>query len=189
MVQRLKGNAAVNPPRIWKNAALGAGFVAVLAAPMALHAMVAPPPPPRVPVVQAAKISAANSFTATCTAAEVVDSRPEPAWVAASFEGDNCWAPKAPAAFNGEIASRGEIVAAIAAVAKYNTQLGSYQRCIATAVASRKEAAARVRKPLEVAFVTIETHRLTVAEENRKKAKQRLAAEVEAFNAPGSECN
>jgi len=184
--QRLKGETTVNRKRIWKNAGLCAGFVAVLAAPAALHAMVAPPKP----VIQAARSTAGDSFLATCIAAAgLVDTRPDPAWVGASFDDDNCWAPKPPAAFDGENAGRAQIVAAMAVEKSYKAGVAAYQMCIANVVASRKAAVDKTGKPMDASFVTIESHRVTAGEENKKKADQRLAAEIEAFNAPGSECN
>ena len=154
---------------------------------MALHAMVAPPPPK--PVIQAARSTAGDSFLATCIAAAgLVDTRPDPAWIGASFDGDNCWAPKPPAIIDGENSSRAQIVAAMTTEKSYKTEIGAYQRCIADAVASRNAVAGKSGKPLDTAFVTIESHRITAGEENKKKADQRLAAEIEAFNEPGSEC-
>jgi hypothetical protein len=174
----------VTQNRIWKIAGLSAGFAVVLASPVALHAMVAPPPKP---VVQA-KATSSASFNATCTAAALVDTRPDPVWVGASFDGDNCSAPALPATFDGTDASRDQIVAAMATEKSYKAKVGVYQRCIANAVASRKAAAVKSGKPLDMAFVTIESHRVTAGEENKKKADQQLGAEIEAFNEPGSEC-
>ena len=174
----------MNQKRIWKIAGLGAGFAVVLASPVALHAMVAPPPKP---VVQA-KATSGDAFRPTCNAAALVDTRPDPAWVGASFDADNCWAPVLPAAFDGTDASRDQIVAAMATEKSYKAKVGAYQQCIAHVVASRKTAAEKSGKPLDAAFVTIESHRITAGEDNKKKADQRLAAEIEAFNEPGSEC-
>jgi hypothetical protein len=186
--QRLKDESAMNRNRTWKNAGLCAGFVAVLAAPAALHAMVAPPTPK--PVIQGAKTAAGDSFLATCiAAADLVDTRPDPAWIGASFGGDNCWAPRPPSIIDGENSSRAQIVAAMATEKSYKAGVAAYQMCIANVVASRKAAADKMGKPMDVAFVTIESHRVTAGEENQKKADRRIAAEIEAFNLPGSECN
>ena len=118
----------------------------------------------------------------------MVYSRPDPAWVGASFSGDNCWAPALPAAFDATNASREQIVAAMATAKGYKAKADAYQRCIASAVSSRKAAAEKTGEPLDAAFVTIETHRITASEDNKKKAEQLVAAEVEEFNLPGSEC-
>lgn len=151
--------------RLWKYVGLGAGFLAVLASPVALHAMVAPPPKP---VTQAAQTT---SFLPTCyAAAQVVDSRPDPAWVEASFSGDNCWAPALPAAFDATNSSREQILAAMATAKSYKAKADAYQRCIASAVSSRKAAAEKTGEPLDAAFVTIEAHRIKVSEHNKKKA-------------------
>jgi hypothetical protein len=174
----------VNQSRLWKIVGLAAGFLAVLASPVAFHAMVAPPPPK--PVTQPAQTA---SFVPTCSAAaQVVDSRADPAWVGASFSGDNCWAPALPPAFDGTNASREQIVAAVATAKSYKAKADVYQRCIASAVSSRTAAAEKTGKPLDVAFVTIETHRITASEDNKKKVEELVAAEVEEFNQPGSEC-
>jgi hypothetical protein len=184
LAERLKGKSAENRSRLWKNAGLAAGFLAVLASPVALHAMVAPPP-----VKPAAQRAQTASFVPTCSAAaQVVDSRSDPAWVGASFSGDNCWAPALPAAFDGANASREQIVAALATAKSYRAKADAYQECIASAVSSRKAAAEKTGRPLDVAFMTIETHRITASEDNKKKAEALVAAEVEAFNLPGSEC-
>jgi len=165
LAERLKRQFAVDQSRLWKNVGLGAGFLAVLASPVALHAMVAPPPKP---VTQPAQTA---SFVPTCSAAaQVVDSRPDPAWVGASFSGDNCWAPALPAAFDGTNASREQIVAAMATAKSYKAKADAYQRCIGSAVSSRKAAAEKTGEPLDAAFVTIETHRIKASEDNRKKA-------------------
>jgi hypothetical protein len=174
----------VDRSRLWKIVGLAAGFLAVLASPVALHAMVAPPPPK--PVTQPAQTA---SFVPTCSAAaQVVDSRADPAWVGASFSGDNCWAPALPAAFYGTNASREQIVAAVATAKSYKAKADVYQRCIASAVSSRTAAAEKIGEPLDAAFVTIETHRITASEDNKKKVEELVAAEVEEFNQPGSEC-
>ena len=166
-----------------KYAVLCVVFVALLTAPAALHAMVTSSP---APMGRAARISIATPFAAICTAK---DSHPDPGRAGAGFENDNCWAPKAPATFHSEIASRGEIVAAMTAVTNYNAALGAYQRCVATAVAFRKASAGQTSKRLDTALGAIESHRLTAGEEKKKKAAVRLAAEIQAFHAPGSDCN
>jgi hypothetical protein len=160
----------VDQSRLWKNVGLGAGFLAVLASPMALHAMVAPPPKP---VTQPAQTA---FFVLTCSAAaQLVDSRPDPAWLSASFSGDNCWAPALPAAIDPTNASQEQIVAAMGTAKSYKAKADAYQRCIARAVSSRKAAAEKTSEPLDAAFVTIETHRITASEDNKKKADLLIA--------------
>src|SRR3954470_18641896 len=96
--------------------AIGAGLLAALSAPGLLLVAKATPPP-------ATKLSAAPTtgkpFAAICKTGEVVDSRPDPAWVGQSFARDNCTAPQMPAPVNGLVASREQIVAGMAATKRY----------------------------------------------------------------------
>jgi hypothetical protein len=178
----------MNRSNRWKQIGLGAAFLAVIASPEALHALVAAPtsrPSANAPPAQAA---ADNTFVPACKANEVADTRPDPAWVGASFARDNCWAPPIPARLDGYAASRDQIVAGMAAVTKYAATSDAYQKCIGDFVAARKAEADHGKKPLNVSLVLIENHRITVAQENKKKAKSQIEGAIEAFNEYGSEC-
>jgi hypothetical protein len=172
----------------WKQIGLGAGFLAVIASPEALHALSAAPDSRPSAKVAPAQAAADNSFVPACKANEVADTRPDPAWVGASFARDNCWAPPIPARLDGYAASRDQIVAGMAAVTKYKVLSDAYQKCIGNFVAARKAEADQGKKPLNASLVLIETHRITVAQENKKKAQNQIDGAIEAFNEYGSEC-
>ena len=89
--------------------AIGAGLLAALSAPGLLLVAKATPQPP--PDANTSRLVQGKSFAPVCKSGEVVDSRPDPAWVGQSFARDNCTAPQMPAPINGLVASREEIVA------------------------------------------------------------------------------
>ena len=166
--------------------AIGAGLIAALAAPGVLLVAKATPQPQ--PVVKASSSPAAGkTFAAICKSGEVVDSRPDPAWVGQSFARDNCEAPQMPTPVNGLTASREEIVAGMAATKRYATLSDAYQRCIRDFVTVRQSRADAAR-PAQLALVTIENHRILVSENNKKKAKVRMDASIMDFNEYGSGC-
>jgi hypothetical protein len=169
-----------------KKIGLGAAFLVVIASPEILHVAIASPAP-KPAAIQAAN---ASTFVPTCSADQVVvDTRPDPAWVGASFAHDDCWAPVMPATFNGANASREKIVAAMAASKRYNVQATAYQKCISDFVVARRAAADKVKKPIDVALVTIEDHRIATSENNKKKVAALTGNEVQAFNEFGSQCD
>ena len=169
-----------------KKIGLGAAFLVVIASPEILHVAIASPAP-KPAAIQAAN---ASTFVPTCSADQVVvDTRPDPAWVGASFAHDDCWAPVMPATFNGANASREKIVAAMAASKRYNVQATAYQKCISDFVVARRAAADKVKKPIDVALVTIEDHRIAASENNKKKVAALTGNEVQAFNEFGSQCD
>jgi hypothetical protein len=169
-----------------KKLGLGLAFLVVIASPEILHVAIAAPAPKPTPA-QAAK---ADTFVPTCSANQVaVDTRPDPAWVGASFAHDDCWAPAFPKQIDGAHSTRAQIVAAMAASQRYNLQANVYQKCIADFVAARRAAADKVHKPIDVALVTIEDHRIAASENNKAKVKAITGNEVEAFNEFGSQCD
>ena len=163
--------------------AIGVGFVLALAAPGVLLVAKAMPQPQPVAV----KPAEGKTFAAICKSGEVVDSRPDPAWVGQSFARDNCEAPQMPAAVNGLTASRDEIVAGMAATKRYAAASDAYQRCIRDFVTARQSRPGSDR-PVAIALVTIENHRILVSENNKKKAQARMNASIMAFNEYGSGC-
>jgi hypothetical protein len=170
-----------------KKIGLGAAFVLVIASPEILHVAIASPVAKPAAAAQAAN---ANTFVPTCNAAQVVvDTRPDPAWVGASFAHDNCWAPVMPVSINGASATRAQIVAGMAAEKRYDVQAAAYQRCISDFVVSRKAEADRIKKPIDVALVTIEDHRIAASENNKKKVAALTGNAIEAFNEFGSQCD
>jgi hypothetical protein len=172
----------VSRSNVWKKAGFGAAFLAVIAAPGAFYAVHAKPE--GLPSVLPAQVAAGKPFAAVCKAGEIADSRPDPAWVGASFAHDNCWAPPMPARLDGRTAKREQIVAAMAAEKRYLAQSDIYQQCIADFVALRRATSKPANGPLFV----IETHRIFVAQENKKKAAAQIEVAINAFNEYGSEC-
>jgi hypothetical protein len=175
----------VSRSNLWKKAGLGAALLAVIAAPQALQAVRAAPE--RLPGALPTK-AAGKPFAAVCKAGEIADSRPDPAWVGASFAHDNCWAPRMPAPLDGVTAKRDQIVAGMAAEKSYLALSDAYQRCIADFVAFRKAQADKAQKPVDGPLMVIESHRIFVAQENKKKAADQIKVAINAFNEYGSEC-
>jgi hypothetical protein len=174
------------PAKMWKRAGLGAAVLLAITAPQTFHAVHAAAQP--VPAPFPARIAATKPFAAICKAGDVVDSRPAPAWVGASFAGDNCRAPPMPVPLDGLRATRQQIVAGMAAAKRYAILSDAYQKCIADFVALRKAQADGGAKPVNTPFVVIETHRILVAQENKKKADSQIKLAINAFNEYGSEC-
>ena len=163
-----------------------AGLCAALAVSGGLLVAKATPQPQ--PLVKASVMPAEGKpFAPICKSGEVVDSRPDPAWVGQSFARDNCEAPQMPAPINGLVASREEIVAGMAATKRYAAQSDAYQRCIRDFVIAR-QSRPDATKPVAMALVTIENHRILVSETNKKKTRARMDASIMAFNEYGSGC-
>ena len=130
-----------------------------------------------------------QTFSATCNLEQgEADTRPDPAWVNASFAHDNCWAPALPARLNGLTASREMVVAYAAAEKRYDAAAGAYQRCIQHFVSARMAEAEQRKQTLAVALVTIENHRVATSQADEKKMSGQVAAAVTQFNAFGSDC-
>jgi hypothetical protein len=165
--------------------AIGAGLALALAAPGLLLVAKATPQPQ--PVAASSRIADGKPFAPICKTGEVTDTRPDPAWVGQSFARDNCTAPQMPAPVNGLVASREEIVAGMAATRRYAAASDAYQRCIRDFV-SLRQSRPDAGKPVAMALVTIENHRILAAENNKKKARARMDASIMAFNEYGSGC-
>jgi len=132
--------------------------------------------------------AASQSFAATCSAnAKKVDSRVEPAWVGQSFAGDGCSAPGLPKPVDGYSVSRAGVLASMAAQKKYVAQADAYQRCIVDYVAARRAATDKGAKPMAVALLVIENHRLAAALASKQKVADQVTETIRAFNEPGSE--
>lgn len=175
-----------------KKIGLGAAFVAVVASPVVLHAVsAAPEPRPNAtpaPWSQSSTQAAANAFGPVCKANQVADTRPDPAWVVASFGNDHCVAPAMPVPLDGYTASREQIVAGMEAAKSYAAKADAYQQCISNYVAIRKAAAGKDKKPIEAALITIEDHRVIASQADKKKAASQIEVAINAFNEYGSEC-
>jgi hypothetical protein len=121
-----------------------------------------------------------------CKSSEIVDARPDPAWVGASFAGDNCRAPPIPAVVNGFTASREQVMASIAAMKSYTAAADAFQRCVQDFVANRQ--ADQNKKRLSTPLVIIENHRVLASENNKKKVADQVKSTIIAFNEYGSGC-
>ena len=163
---------------------LAAAILAAIAVAGTLAAAKAAPDP----AGKVSRLAAGQSFAPVCKAGEITDSRPDPAWVGASFAGDNCRAPLVPAPINGAAASREKVVAGMAAMKKYIAASDVFQRCIADFVAARRAQSSRNKRPLNMPMVIIENHRVIASENNKKKVADQVRAAIIAFNEYGSEC-
>jgi hypothetical protein len=164
-----------------KRSGKGVEFAALAAAAAVLAAGVWPvrgsAPAPELPPQPAI---AATFTTTICASNPVEDTRPDPAWVSASFENDHCWAPAMPAALDGYSASREDVVAGMAAAKSYAAQSAAYRKCISD-FAARRSGGGK-------SFQLVENHRLLVSEKNQRIVDGRINAAIEAFNEYGSEC-
>jgi hypothetical protein len=169
---------------MFKHIGMGMVLVAAVAGAGAMFvARAAPGPSPAVtapPVVPAGD----KPFARICKSDEIVDARPSPAWVGASFADDNCRAPSMPAAINGFTASREQLAAGMAAMKRYAAASDMFERCVQDFVAARK--AQNDTKPMSV--VIIENHRITASQRNKKIAADRIKVAINNFNEYGSGC-
>jgi hypothetical protein len=162
---------------MWKTMALAAAVLMPAATQQLLH--VVQPAPQTAAVAPAA----GKTFAATCRGDQVLDARPDPKWVSASFAHDNCQAPPLPPVFDGARSSREQIVAAMARTKSYQAAADAFQVCIDHYLAARRTAT-----PLTEAELMIENHRVLVSQRARARAQAQVNAEVNAFNEYGSEC-
>ncbi|MEO8300685.1 MAG: hypothetical protein ABI608_02760 [Rhizomicrobium sp.] len=143
--------------------------------------------PERVIALAPAVVPAGDKpFARICKSDELADARPSPAWVGASFSGDNCRAPRMPAAIDGFTASREQVVAGMEASRRYAAESDVFERCIADYVVTRKALARE--KPLNNSVAIIENHRITASQRNRKLVSARVTAAINDFNEFGSGC-
>jgi hypothetical protein len=177
---------------MWKIIALAVAALAPAAAPGAvqvvLHGILQTTSAP----VQAAPARTADqvpesgkSFAPTCRGDQVLDSRPDPAWVGRSFAGDRCRSPALPPAIDGMRATRGQVVAAMAAAKRYEAAADGFARCVSDFVAARRAGTAH---PLSQAQLVIENHRVLVAQRAMQRAQAQVNWAINAFNEYGSEC-
>ena len=168
-----------------KQIAAGMVLVAALAAAGAMFVAKAAPEraaglaPPVVPAGD-------KPFARICKSDEVIDARPTPAWVRASFASDNCRAPSMPAMVDGFTASREQVVAGMAAAERYAAASDAFERCIENFVAARK--ADRSEKRANMSVAIIENHRIIASQRNRKIVSARMDAAINDFNEFGSGC-
>jgi|SRR5215471_9922331 len=168
---------------MWKTIALAVAVLVPAAAPGLLH--VAPPAPQPLPASVAEVPAAGKTFAATCRGDQVLDSRPDPAWVGQSFAGDHCLSPPMPEPIDGARSTREQVLAAMSRAKTYKAAAEAFQRCVGDFVSARHAAGAR---PLTQAEVIIENHRVLVSQRARDRAQAQVDAVVNAFNEYGSDC-
>ena len=168
-----------------KRIATGMVLVAALAAAGAMFVAKAAPErtvglaPPVVPAGD-------KPFARICKADEVIDARPTPAWVRASFASDNCRAPSMPATIDGFTASREQVMAGMAAAERYAAASGAFERCIQNFIAARQ--ADKSGKPANMSVAIIENHRVLASQRNKQIVSARMDAAISNFNEYGSGC-
>ena len=168
-----------------KQIAAGMVLVAALAAAGAMFVAKAAPEraaglaPPVVPAGD-------KPFARICISDEVIDARPTPAWVRASFASDNCRAPSMPATIDGFTASREQVMAGMAAAERYAAESDAFERCVQNFVAARK--ADKSEKPANMSVAIIENHRILASQRNKKIVVARMDAVISNFNEYGSGC-
>lgn len=168
--------------RMWIKIGLAAGVLAVAAAPEFFPVVSAAPEP--APVISRA---APKTFKPVCRGDQVLDSRPDPAWVSQSFNRDNCRAPLLPAALDGFSASREQVVAAMAEAKRYAAAVSEFQRCVSDFVAAHRAGSAQGPK-LTPSQVIIENHRILVSQRSKERAAAQVRVAINAFNEYGSDC-
>lgn len=166
---------------MWKTIALAVAVLTPAAAPQLLHVVRDAPQGALAPV--AAAPAAGKSFAATCRGDQLLDSRPDPAWLSASFAGDRCQSPPLPALIDGARSSRDQVVAAMADARRYEAAADTFQRCVEDYVAARRTA-----RPLTEAELVIENHRVLVSQRARQRAADQAKVAINAFNEYGSDC-
>jgi hypothetical protein len=168
---------------MWKSIALAVAVLAPAAAPGILH--VAQPAPQAASLPVAAAPAAGKTFAATCRGDQVLDSRPDPAWVGQSFAGDHCQSPPMPAPIDGARSTRAQVVAAMSRAKTYEAAAEAFQACVGEFASARHAGSAR---PLTEVQLIIENHRVLVSQRARDRAQAQVNAVVNAFNEYGSEC-
>ena len=161
--------------------------VAVAAAGTLVMAKAAPNPMSG-PVVSRSVPAGDKPLGRICKSGEIVDSRPSPAWVGASFEKDNCRAPGMPAQVDGYTASREQVVASMAAAKNYAAASDAFERCIQKFVEARKIEADDGGRPFTTPLAIIENHRILVSQRNQQMVAARVRTTINNFNEYGSGC-
>lgn len=156
---------------MWKAIALATAALA--AAPQFFHA-------PAAQRVATAAPAAGKTFAAACRDGQLLDSRPDPAWVSQSFDRDNCREPALPAPLDGSKATRPQVLAAMAEAKSYGAAAGAFQACVANFVATRQATPAER---------IIENHRILLSRRSAERAEAQARAAIVAFNAYGSGCD
>ena len=168
---------------MWIKIGLAVGVLAVAAAPEFFPVVNAAPEP--APLISK---PAPRTFKPVCRGDEVLDSRPDPAWVSQSFNKDNCRAPQLPAGLDGTAATREQVVVAMAQAKRYAVVANEFQRCVSDFVAAKRTQAAQGGAPLTPSQIIIENHRILVSQRAVQTAAAQARVAITAFNSYGSDC-
>lgn len=171
---------------MWSKTALAAAVLLLAATPEFLHVVKAAPEP--VPLGAVSRAPSDTRFKPVCRGDEVLDSRPDPAWVSQSFNKDNCRAPLLPAALDGFSATREQVVAAMAEAKRYAAASDTFQKCVSDFVAAKRTEAVRGGRSLTPSQAIIENHRILVSQRSKERAAAQVRVAINAFNEYGSEC-
>ena len=169
---------------------MGTGMVLVAAAAVAgtIYAAKATPQPAKRVSVSRAAPAGDKPFAPICKSNGVIEGRPDPAWVGASFANDHCRAPRIPAPIDGAKASREQVVASMEAGRSYAAAAGEFERCVQEFVEARKMGAANTSRPIDAPLVIIENHRIAASQRNTQLVAARVRATIVSFNEYGSDC-
>ncbi|HKX64622.1 MAG TPA: hypothetical protein VJM78_04875 [Rhizomicrobium sp.] len=140
------------------------------------------------PVAIKAPPAGDKPFARICKSDEAVEPRPSPAWVGASYAGDNCRAPSMPATIDGFTASLEQVRAGMEAEKRYAAASDAFERCIQDFVMARKLQAERSGQPVNMSLAIIENHRIIASQRNRKIVTARIHTTIRNFNEYGSGC-
>ena len=166
------------------------GLVLVAAVAAAASLFVAKATPERQAFTAVSKTAPAGDkpFAPICNSNGVIEGRPDPAWVGASFANDNCHAPRMPPVVNGFTASREQVMASMAAMKIYTAASDKFERCVQDFVASYKTGAQKGGQPISTPLVIIESHRIAASQRNKQLVIARVNATINNFNEYGSGC-
>ena len=163
-------------------------LVAAAAVAGTIYAAKATPEPARPALVSRVVPKGDKPFAPICKSDGVIEGRPDPAWVRASFADDHCRAPSMPAAVNGFKASRDQVVASMAAGKSYAAAAEEFERCVENFVRERKAEAFASGRSLSAPLAIIENHRLIASQRNKQLVAARVRATIVNFNEYGSDC-
>jgi len=172
---------------MWIKIALAAGVIGLAAAPGIFPVVSASPEPVSGPAISRPKAAPAT-FKPVCRGDEVLDSRPDPAWVRQSFTNDNCQAPNLPPMLDGATATREQVVAAMAQAKAYAAKAEAFERCVSDFVAAKRAEVQAGGKGLTQPQVIIENHRILVSQRSKERADAQVRVAINAFNHYGSSC-
>lgn len=171
-----------------KRIGMGVGLVAAVAAAGAVLVAQATPEPAKPALVSRAVPKGDKPFAPICNSNGVIEGRPDPAWVGASFADDHCRAPGIPAKVDGFTASREQVVASMAAGKNYAAAAEEFERCVENRVREFKTEAVKSGRPVNMPLTIIENHRIVASQRNRQLVAARVRTTIVNFNEYGSDC-